>query len=298
VIDSRDDAKVATEPSSQPEASAQPGQHHQDDWAQRAFAPSSQGHESNTHSDPYTPLPNLNLDVNRDLPPLPHTQSTPSHEVKAVEGWRDRPTMSSAHMRQSVEGELGRHSSDIIQRYTETSTTERQHHASQPQRTITEEPPQTPDKGHSSQNGREVEVPARGSSLHPSQADNKFDDQMAKLSVQEGSARDEDTSRGTETLEGLRSDMAQRLFEESTARREARDTLSEQGLETFNKAGMSELVGKDDTVDVHTKWMRPVVHVRVNTSKISTLMTQETIIPKVHTEYTTVIEQELHHHHV
>ncbi|WVQ83771.1 hypothetical protein IAT38_005915 [Cryptococcus sp. DSM 104549] len=61
-------------------------------------------------------------------------------------------------------------------------------------------------------------------------------------------------------------------------------TLSQEGHEVFRKAGMEDLVGTKGTVDVKTRWMKPIV--------------QEHIRPKVHTEYTTVIERHNHSHHI
>ncbi|WVF70268.1 hypothetical protein IAT40_005057 [Kwoniella sp. CBS 6097] len=92
--------------------------------------------------------------------------------------------------------------------------------------------------------------------------------------------------QGQEALPGLkeqRKELIVSLVEGSVARAGERETLTDQGRDVFRKAGMGKLLDKEGTVDMRSRVLDPVV--------------KETIYPKEHTEYTTVITRCIHKTH-
>ncbi|WVQ97634.1 hypothetical protein IAU59_004748 [Kwoniella sp. CBS 9459] len=92
--------------------------------------------------------------------------------------------------------------------------------------------------------------------------------------------------QGQEALPGLkeqRKDLIVSLVEGSVSRAGERQTLTDEGREVFKKAGMGELLDREGTVDMASRVLDPVV--------------KETIYPKEHTEYTTIITRCIHKTH-
>ncbi|OCF37670.1 hypothetical protein I316_00797 [Kwoniella heveanensis BCC8398] len=92
--------------------------------------------------------------------------------------------------------------------------------------------------------------------------------------------------QGSEALPGLkeqRKELIVSLVEGSVSRAGQRETLTEEGRDVFRKAGMGKLLDREGTVDMRSKVLDPVV--------------KETIFPKEHTEYTTVINRCIHKTH-
>ncbi|RSH85404.1 hypothetical protein EHS25_004800 [Saitozyma podzolica] len=76
--------------------------------------------------------------------------------------------------------------------------------------------------------------------------------------------------------------MVEKTAEDARARKAAKGEVEGQGRDAFRAAGMEDVLRTRGTVDVGTKWMEPVEYIQ----------------PKVHTEYTTIIDREIHKHHL
>ena len=160
---------------------------------------------------------------------------------------------------------------------------------------------------------------------------NRLDSQMAGLGIDEtsqatmsqGSVSPESqnsvtpqtphrqrASDSTAALLQARSDLVGKIVSDSQRRREHRGELSEEGRETFRRAGMEAYLpnangpsraSNGDTVEVKTRWIEPVVKVNIPVNVLLThILTflKEHIIPREHTEYTTIIDRDIHRHHV
>ncbi|WVR06046.1 hypothetical protein IAU60_003074 [Kwoniella sp. DSM 27419] len=146
-----------------------------------------------------------------------------------------------------------------------------------------------------------VEVPQRGSSL--ALTDDPAIQALISGQKQEGDALDlsgrmddmslRDSKRDAAVdlnnvsfhpeLDTQRDQFITDIVRDTEARSEQRDALTQQGHQVFKQSGMDRLLGTEDTVDMATHIMDPVV--------------KELIIPKVHTEYTTVITRCIHKTH-
>ncbi|WRT64352.1 uncharacterized protein IL334_001284 [Kwoniella shivajii] len=80
-----------------------------------------------------------------------------------------------------------------------------------------------------------------------------------------------------------RNEMVSRLTEETQLKASKRSELTQQGKDVFHKAGMGKLLGTEDSIDIASKTLEPVV--------------QEIIYPVEHTEYTTIITRCVHKTH-
>lgn len=250
----------------------------------------STSHSPSTHTheharEAHAPPGPVDLDLDRDLPPLPRN---PSHEIKQVDS-RRRPTVSDSAARQSVEGELGRESLDAhdrdahLRRSSDGRGMDRSIEEEEPSRRSTPLADKVGD-------GAALEIPTRGSSLRHAEANNgegetiqseatgqtgvtgttpfytppaeSVENKMAGLSIANAD-KTGNTARGDgqDALEQQRTEMVAGLVDASERSREKRGELSEEGVHTFAAAGMSELVGKESTVDVKTQWLKPVVQV-------------------------------------
>jgi hypothetical protein len=96
------------------------------------------------------------------------------------------------------------------------------------------------------------------------------------------------------SLKEQRQDLVGEVVEE--ARQNKKPPLDEAGRETFKQAGFSERIDTKGDVEVDTRWLKPVIQVSLLYMPRSDW--QETIIHKEHTEYTTVIDREIHIHHI
>ncbi|ODN74859.1 hypothetical protein L202_07163 [Cryptococcus amylolentus CBS 6039] len=96
-------------------------------------------------------------------------------------------------------------------------------------------------------------------------------------------AAQEATEDPLAALEEHRRVLSDRLHSEISSNSASYPILTDEGQETFKRAGMDGLVGTPGTVDIQTRWLEPVI--------------QEHTRPQVHTEYTTVIDRHIIHHH-
>ena len=87
-----------------------------------------------------------------------------------------------------------------------------------------------------------------------------------------------------DTLERARAKLVDRIVTDAQKRKAARGELSEEAKDMFHRAGLADGLDKAHTVEVKSKWIAPVV--------------KEHIIRQEHTEYTTVIDRDVHRHHV
>lgn len=82
---------------------------------------------------------------------------------------------------------------------------------------------------------------------------------------QHGIQREEKKALGGEFsnagLEASRADLLGRIAEGAQARAEKRGELSEEGKRAFEAAGFGADVGKKGTVEMHTKYVEPIIQV-------------------------------------
>ena len=105
----------------------------------------------------------------------------------------------------------------------------------------------------------------------------------------------------SETLEKARSELVDRIVTGAQGRKAKRGEMGEEGREVFRATGLEENLGREGTVDAKTKWLEPVIQVglhHLSSSTLSDKRLQEHIIPREHTEHTTIIEQDIHRHHI
>lgn len=272
--------------------------------APETTAPFASDHESqqndlssSTGAGPDTdrPLPSL-PSLPHVLPPIPHLDSTSSarsHEIRDVEDRRSFPSVNSAGPRHSVEGEVGRQGEDRAG-YLGFGSDEIERRRSQRD-------------GKAFDSSRLAEIPTRGSSL--SRHDENDSDASVYSTQLEGegglSARLRGLTLNAKSgnllpLEKQTEQLVEKVMAGAKERRARRGELNEFGRQIWEQASMRDLIGKEDTVDVETKWLPPVVQVSVSVWRCCAVadMFQEIIIPRVHTEYLTVIQRDIHKHHV
>lgn len=92
-----------------------------------------------------------------------------------------------------------------------------------------------------------------------------------------------------------REDMVQRIAQEIQNRRDRR-SLTEDGRRVFSAAGWKDRLEVRDTIDVHTRWLPPVVQASPPCCGLSDR--QEHVVRKEHTEYSIVINREVHKYHI
>lgn len=88
----------------------------------------------------------------------------------------------------------------------------------------------------------------------------------------------------TPALERERKEMVKKIVDDVNGRMGQEKGLSEFGKDVFNRSGFRDKIGLGSTVDVHTKWMEPVVkeHIRIIERHV----------------YTIIINQEVHKYHI
>ncbi|WWC99906.1 hypothetical protein V866_006815 [Kwoniella sp. B9012] len=104
-------------------------------------------------------------------------------------------------------------------------------------------------------------------SKHP---DGIMNERFNKLSIADGGELD---------LHGQRNAMISRLNDQI----ESKKDLTEEGVEVFKKVGMEGLLEKENSIDIRSRELKPVV--------------KETIFPLEHTEYTTILTRCIHKTH-
>lgn len=231
---------------------------------------------------------------------LPRQEFDSPHEIKDVQGRVQRPIMNSTGSRQSIEAEYGRQSTDTHGRAGESEQRNSVLEMHQ------EEAGQS-DGGRKSNDRRSrhepVDIPPRGASLsngaqsHAAALPAAGHEQEGVLVSKLGGLKIAGKNDG-KTLDESRKEMVDGLFASAKANKQ-HGPLSKEGVEIFGKAKMADLVGKEDTVEIKTKWLKPIVQASLSIQGGVTFANeQERIIPRVHTIYTTVIDRHVHHHHV
>lgn len=108
---------------------------------------------------------------------------------------------------------------------------------------------------------------------------------LPRLHHRKEESKDADYSHfNSPELEKLRQEQIQSIIVGAQKRRSERKALDQFGRDLFQKANMAHLIDTPDTVDIETTYLKPVI--------------QETIIPREHIEYKTVIRRERHKHHI
>jgi hypothetical protein len=96
-------------------------------------------------------------------------------------------------------------------------------------------------------------------------------------------------------LEVQRDAQVQEIILESKARKAQQPVLTEFGRDVFRVGRIEHVLGTPNTVEVHTRWLEPVIQVRYNVTMTDR---QEHVRPFEHTEFFTVINRDIHKYHV
>ncbi|KAK6905926.1 hypothetical protein I203_106761 [Kwoniella mangroviensis CBS 8507] len=223
------------------------------------------------------------------FPPLPHVDSIdrqPLHQVK-----EERPGLVGSSSRPPKSGEI-----DVVKgNYPHVSSLphsdkrEDLNELLNGQKEQVEIPSRTSSLHHSTleQSGRgggdqsEMELQEHrrdGKYTQPSSAvdsisnhpDGIINERFNNLSIADGGELD---------LNEQRNDMISRLNDQI----ESKKDLTEEGIEVFRKIGMEGLLDKENSIDIRSRELKPVV--------------KETIFPLEHTEYTTILTRCIHKTH-
>lgn len=88
----------------------------------------------------------------------------------------------------------------------------------------------------------------------------------------------------SEGITSQRQEQVDGIVSKAREHKQGQPSLSEEGRRVFQQAGLGDNLEQGSSVEVRTKWLEPVV--------------QETIIRKERTEYTTILDREIHKYHI
>jgi hypothetical protein len=201
-------------------------------------------------------------------PPLPHVTSVDRTPILDQQTHRPQPVISDSQPRQTgVQGRFPHvHGSGASRASTDSRYSDNE--ADIPARSTSLHPERAKDVTNSTTTSNDplARYDAFRSVIDPDLTPEDFISQYlhrTHLQTQQKAVVPQELSGAftTPQLERERESMVRRIATEADQRMRGEMGLNAFGVDVFNRSGLGEKVGLGSTVDVHTKWLAPVVQV-------------------------------------